>query len=364
MPSALHITYSFLPLKGGADIYLYLLYRTLEEKGFQQRVLQKRSGVAHPCIYNFPPLPSLKGHDFWLYPLFLLPYAPLLAKHDLLIIHYSPYFLPVLWHKRTITISHGVTWDDAPHKPSAKLKKALARLSFRRSTAFVANDTFFLREMGVSLPPGERKFQEIMPLRWFIPNCVDEEAFSPRSEAPKEVILVPRNLYFSRGVHIAIQAFDLIKKEIPSFSLWIAGGLGQVGYANYLKDLVRERGLEDRVKFLGSIPWKRMRSLYNQASICLIPSLYGEGTSLSALEAMASGVATISTSVGGLADLPTEKCQPNPQSLSESILKVLPRAKEIGERQREMVREEFSLKKWRESWLEVVERTIMRKEER
>lgn len=253
-----------------------------------------------------------------------------------------------------------MTWDDAPHSRAGRIKKWFAKFAFEKATSFVANDTFFLREMGVEISAGERKFEEVAEGRWFIPNCVDTKLFTRSPERNGEAIIVPRNLYFPRGIHLAIEAFAQIKDKLPSTHMLIAGDIGQVKYARYVFQRTSELNLEERVKFLGHIPWERMVELYKEAGLCLIPSLYGEGTSLSALEAMASGVATISTNAGGLSDLPTIKCEPNPSSIAEKILEVFPRRVEIGEWQREIVLREFSLDLWGQAWQKVVKSTLNR----
>ncbi|MGB9876190.1 MAG: glycosyltransferase family 4 protein [bacterium] len=353
-----HITYSYYPIRGGADVYLDNLFKLLANEGYKQEVFQKWEKHIPHYIHSYPPLPRLKGHSFWLVPLFVALQAPRFSKYNLLLIHYSPYFFPLRWHPRTIVISHGVVWDDFPRSTASKIKKWFAKFAFEKSSAFVANDSFFLREMGINISPGEKMFSQVLPSRWLIPNCVDTSFFSPPQERAGMDIIVPRNLYFSRGVHLAIQSFSLIKRDIPSVRLLVAGGLGDPGYALSLFKITDELGLKGRVRFLGHIAWEDMRLLYHRAGICLIPSLFGEGTSLSALEAMASGVATISTSIGGLADLPTVKCQPNPTSLAEKILEIYPKREELGEWQRKQVLENFSLDLWRQAWLNVVKSTL------
>ncbi len=355
-----HITYSYLPLKGGADIYLYNLFQLLKEKGYEQEVYQRWNKNLPPYVNPLFPLPRLGGRDFWLLPLFLFLVAPRLPRYAVLVIHYPPYFLPLRWHKGTIVISHGVTWDNAPHSRAGTVKRWLAKFAFEKSTSFVANDTFFFKEMGLEISPGERKFEEVAQNRWFIPNCVDARLFSPPQKRKGDAIIVPRNLYFSRGIHLAIEAFAQIKDKLPSTYMLVTGGLGQPAYAWNLLEKTKELGLEGKVKFLGHISWDKMVELYKEASLCLVPSLYGEGTSLSALEAMACGVATISTNVGGLLDLPTIKCEPTAYSLAEKIVEVYPQRGEIGEWQRGIVLQEFSLDLWRQAWLKVVKSTLNR----
>ena len=46
-----------------------------------------------------------------------------------------------------------------------------------------------------------------------------------------------------------------------------------------------------------------MYRLYLKTDICVIPTLYSEGTSLSAIESMAAGCAIVATRIGGLTDI-------------------------------------------------------------
>jgi glycosyltransferase involved in cell wall biosynthesis len=87
----------------------------------------------------------------------------------------------------------------------------------------------------------------------------------------------------------------------------------------------------------------------------LIPSVAGEGTSLSALEAMACGVATITTGIGGLADLPAVKCAPNAESLAETMREVYRDRAAIGAQQLARVRETFTRRRWEDAWARVIE---------
>ena len=73
-----------------------------------------------------------------------------------------------------------------------------------------------------------------------------------------------------------------------------------------------------------------MRAVYSAARVTVIPSICGEGTSLSALESMACGTPVVATAVGGLPDLPAWLAEPNPEALSEAILRVLARRDEVA----------------------------------
>lgn len=348
------LTYSCTPPVGGADVYAVLLHSTLSAEGYDCVVYQATSPegcqwarqIRGPC-----------GRSFWAAPLGLRRLRRELEGYDILIAHYANYHWAVDWHPRTILISHGVWWDDRPRALRSRIKRALTRRAYRLATAVVANDTFFFREMGLGVQPGTAPHSAIEPGRWYLPNGVDTDLFRPSPSKPhssEPVVLVPRNLYRNRGVHLAIEALALLRREVPA-RMTVVGAVGQPEYARACEALVRRLGLSSCVQFAGPVPWERMPEVYQSVTVTLVPTVCGEGTSLAALESMASGVPCVGTAVAGLLDLPLVHCEPTPQGLSTGLLHALESADEIASRQRAAVVREFTLARWRASWLGVVE---------
>ncbi|MBM3497481.1 MAG: glycosyltransferase family 4 protein [Armatimonadetes bacterium] len=352
------LTYSYRPIIGGADAYADLLCSTLRGRDHEVWVYQRAAETDDPFVRAAPGWQArLRPRDFWLVPYWLRLRRGELRAMDALIAHYPNYCRAGYFHPRLIGLSHGVTWDDEPGAWRSQQKRALAREAYRRCSRFVANDTFFLREVGVDIAPGEGAFQEVEPGRWFIPNCVDTVRFSP-PDAPDQrapLITVPRNLYRNRGVHLAVEAFTRIAAEWPEWTMEIVGADGQADYAAEVRALVRRLGLSDRVWFAGGVPWHAMAPVYGRARVCLIPSLCGEGTSLAALEAMACATATVVTTAGGLPDLPAIHCDPSADALTQALRKVLPGWREAGQTQRAAVTAGFALEHWQAAWARVVE---------
>jgi len=185
-------------------------------------------------------------------------------------------------------------------------------------------------------------------------NGADTARFQPSPPVPElsalSPILVPRNLFPNRGIHLAIQAFALFLREHPNTTLLIVGGGGQPRYLEQLRHLVEHLGLAERVVFHGPVPHGDLPAIYASAHLTLIPSLCGEGTSLAALESMACSTATICTDVAGLRDLPGPHAPPTPEGLAEVMLRVYPERDRVGEEQRRQVLAEYSLDRWRECW--------------
>jgi glycosyltransferase involved in cell wall biosynthesis len=356
-----HITYTYLPLVGGGDVYVENLRRALAARGHRQLVIARASSADAPWLVPAPnPLRGLPG-EFWTHLLGLAARAAVIRAQDAVIAHYPVYALAaavVGGRTRVVGLSHGVTWDDRPGALRSRVKRALARAAFRRCAAFVANDSAFLREMGLEVAPGDRFFEQVAPGRWFIPNCVDPERFRPNRGWDKlrtlRPIVVPRNLYFNRGVHLAIAAFARFRRVHPEARLVVVGAPSRRDYARRLRWQVRALDLRDEVLFWGPVPHADMPAVYASAEMVIIPSVAGEGTSLSALEAMACGAATLSTDIGGLADLPTEHCAPDAASLAQAMARVYEQRAEIGARQREQVRQTFRRERWEDAWASVI----------
>ncbi|MGQ9731328.1 MAG: glycosyltransferase family 4 protein [Candidatus Zipacnadales bacterium] len=351
------LTYSYKPILGGADAYAELLCNILRARGHEVWVYQRAAQVDDPLVRTAPSWQArFRPRDFWIAPYWLKGRRPELEGMDVLIAHYPNYCAAVAWHPRLVGLSHGVTWDDAPHSWRGRRKRRMAEWAFERCTRFVANDTFFLREMGLSIAPGERPFEEIVPGRWFIPNCVNIDVFKPSPNITRlPHIIVPRNLYRNRGVHLAVEAFAAIANEFPGYKMRIVGTVGQSRYTAEVNNLIHRLGLAQRIHLEGGKSWLHMPAEYARARVCLIPSLCGEGTSFAALEAMACATATVTTNVGGLPDLPSVHCPPCTEALAATLRDILVRWRVVGEQQREAVTRNFSLERWRQAWTQVVE---------
>jgi len=218
-----------------------------------------------------------------------------------------------------------------------------------------------LRHLGLNIQAGINEFQQVEENIWYIPNCVNLEQFKPSGVERKNVILVPRNIRYGRGIHLAIQAFYKFLQNCDYYShyeMWIAG-TGQLGrYYRYCQKLINDLKLENNIKFLGHIPWQSLDEYYNQVKLTLIPTIELEGTSLSAIESMACKTPTVSTSIGGLNDLPTLKTSLEPENIANKMAEALGNWDYYSQSQYEKVLTTFNLNRWKVAWLKVIEETL------
>lgn len=128
--------------------------------------------------------------------------------------------------------------------------------------------------------------------------------FRAPSRPPKRLLFAGR-LVRHKGPLNAIRAFALVNERRPQaeLSLSIAGAESDPAFSEMLREHVRSQGLSDRIAFLGRLPPESMPEIYRSHEVLLFPSEWGEPFSIGLLEAMASGLAVVSTRTGGSAEL-------------------------------------------------------------
>lgn len=131
-----------------------------------------------------------------------------------------------------------------------------------------------------------------------VPNIVNLERFSASTEEGRTAphILVARNLEAIYDNATALRAFAIVAAIHPQARLVVAGS-GPLRAD--LEQLAEKLGVAQAVTFTGRVDNAGMAALYRSANIMLNPSLV-DNMPNSVLEALASGVAVISTNVGGV----------------------------------------------------------------
>ncbi len=134
------------------------------------------------------------------------------------------------------------------------------------------------------------------------PNAVDSDLFAPpeaRPEGPLRVGFVGR-LIQNKGPQYLLEAIPELLKLRPDTEFWFAGdGPLREG----LEAEVERLGIADNVTFLGVR--SDIADLMRRCDIFVRPSLM-EGMPLTVLEAMASGLPTVATPVGGTGEIVIE----------------------------------------------------------
>jgi N-acetylglucosaminyldiphosphoundecaprenol N-acetyl-beta-D-mannosaminyltransferase len=139
---------------------------------------------------------------------------------------------------------------------------------------------------------------------------------------------------------VVYPALALAEMGDPDRSRFLLLHAGKGGERGDIERIIRENHLEENVRLLGGQGPDAIRELYLLADIVLVPSVHSENveeaTSLSALEAMASGRPLIAGAVGGLAEMVVDGVNgllvpADPKALAAAILRVAA-APELGSR--------------------------------
>jgi len=136
-------------------------------------------------------------------------------------------------------------------------------------------------------------------------NGIDPDFWCPPAvpRTSGRTILCAGRLEKVKGIDIMISAFVQIATAVPDAQLVIAGRGSQ---REALERQVAEKGLTDRVRFLGLLDRDALRAAYHDADLFVMPSR-SEGFPVALLEAMATGLPFVASDVGGAGEIATEK---------------------------------------------------------
>ena len=140
-----------------------------------------------------------------------------------------------------------------------------------------------------------------------IPAGVDLNQFKPieKRQARRtlglcedwKIILSVGRIEPLKGLDILLGAMALLEDKARTRLLIVGGNEGDIEFER-LKRIATNLGLQDMVRFTGTVPQADLPLYYSAADVFVLPSYY-ESFGLVALEAMACGAPVISARVGG-----------------------------------------------------------------
>ncbi|MEU6888798.1 glycosyltransferase family 4 protein [Streptomyces viridosporus] len=148
-----------------------------------------------------------------------------------------------------------------------------------------------------------------------LPPGVDEKTFHPGSGGDevrarlgltdRPVVVCVSRLVPRKGQDTLIRAMPAILAAEPEAVLLIVGG---GPYEKDLRDLARQTGVADSVRFTGSVPWEELPAHYGAGDVFAMPcrtrrgGLDVEGLGIVYLEASATGLPVVAGDSGGAPD--------------------------------------------------------------
>lgn len=296
----------------------------------------------------------VKGDFLWS-QLFLPIYLYLKKEMDVFFspAHYAPRFCPV----PTVVTIHDLSFF---YYPDEFLKKDLYQLK---------NWTQYSIEKANKIIAVSKNTKKDVMNYYHIPKNKIEVIYNGFSDAippplrggisphQKPYILYVGTIQPRKNLDTLITAFHLLLKEKSDYSLVIAGKKGWL--YEKIFDHVKILNLEDKIIFTGYISDEEKATLYENASLFVLPSLY-EGFGIPILEAMNSGCPVISSLSSSLPEIGGDAClyfdPKNPKELKEKMIHVIENSefrKELVKKGKERV-QLFSWQKCGQETLQVI----------
>lgn len=266
-----------------------------EQDGFQ---------VFYPRFFSLPGL--LKGLDGFFMALGCLPVFYKLKrefKFNIIDAHFAypdGYAATLLgqWFKVPVTIT--LRGTEVPLSRMPERKERMLTALKRAARVFSVADSLKQHVVSIGADPGKILV---------VGNGVDSEKFYPLEKAAaRQSLAIPADarvlvsvggLVERKGFHRVIEVLPEIIKSYPDLIYLIVGGGGPEGDIRLqLEEQVKNSGIEDNVRFLGSLPPEQLKVPLSASDVFVLATA-NEGWANVFLEAMACGLPVITTDVGG-----------------------------------------------------------------
>lgn len=351
---------------GGIQTYIHNLIPVLREEGYEVSVYQCS---LHPFTRTFG---GATVHGIGLrYQLGrqsqlargLFRYAKdfICAKDDLLIFGSATCVVPCKGYN-SVAIQHGIFWD-IPLSRSCSVLRYFRHyvgkcwLSWRRYRervmpvrTLVCVDHNFVNWLRASFPYPQVRLRVVCNFS-SVPDTLPQ-----KPDGPVHIIFA-RRFFQYRGTRLFADAVARLLRENDAVRVVIAGDGPD---APYLHEKLRD--VADRVEFT-MYSCDESLSVHSRMHIAVVPTLGSEGTSLSLLEAMASGCAVVCTNVGGMTNIVLDHhngllISPEEDALYEALSELVADAglrKRLGACAYQTVCDSFSLGVWQKCWRSVIQ---------
>jgi glycosyltransferase involved in cell wall biosynthesis len=334
MPRICLLTETYHPLVGGGETQARTLAEGLVAQGWQVFILTRRHDAALPRreivggvpVYRIGP----SGAAHWKKWGLLFSAAPALwrlrREYDLIfvsgfrVVGVTAVLLAKLLGKKVILKADSLGEMSGDFftgglarfglRPNSLLFRAFLGLRnriLRRADRFVAISTVVAEELqahGVSAGQIER-----------IPNSVDNGRFHPVNEPEKlalrrqlglpveaQIVIYTGRLVRYKGLPLLLRVWqEIVARHENAYLLLVgSGGLDIDNCEAELRDYIAAHQLQESVGLTGNV---RNVAQYLQAADIFVFPTENEAFGISLIEAMACGLAVVSTAVGGLKDL-------------------------------------------------------------
>ncbi len=361
-----HIIYNYLTSDGtkvsigGVQTYITHLIPLLKESHYAITIYQRSAQDFHQEYFDYDVygIKLENSNDKAIAnQLSLFAFQHIDAKQDILI-YGTDFLITSKAPCRSIAIQHGIAWDIPSDTYSnwryfkhyvGKCKIAwetIQRIS--KVDQLVCVDYNFVNWHRAIAPYSKTK-------HIVIPNFSAIPPSFPRKNNSSVQIIFARRLFTYRGTRLFANVAEKILTQHPNINITIAGTGPDESYM---------RKKLEKFNHVEFITYDSQESLmiHEDKDIAVVPTLGSEGTSLSLLEAMASGCAVVCTNVGGMTNIVLDGyngiiINPEEEPLLialETLITDCTFRTKLQENAFATVKEAFSLETWQKRWLQVI----------
>lgn len=302
---------SYLPRLGGAEMHAFKLGLFLQREGHEVRIFTSEPGKESEDQKS--PFPVIRG-KYSRKPRAILEFYKKLYRE----VKWADMVYSVYCHKIAAAVGLIRFLQPVPQVISlqgrgildlpgnnwffAKLHTFYRCLSLKRADKILASCLEF-----VDIAKRYTSADKIL----YLPNALDVEEFSVRlrnySILPfdlkgRKMAVTVRRLVPKNGIQFLIEAISYVVKNFQN-ALFFIIGWGRL--EDYLKNRVKELGIEKYVYFAGRIENNVLPDFLGLADLVIFPST-AEATSIACLESMALGKPILASKVGGFPEMVQE----------------------------------------------------------
>jgi glycosyltransferase involved in cell wall biosynthesis len=253
------------------------------------RTLQLFGGWGGASMFQLPPaqIPGVVQHNVAAIARAVDEWKPdvcLFGNLDLL----GPQCLPALL-ERNVPVVHYLAGAEPGYPPKDMPRSPLYR-------AATASDWLRSHLIG--------KGYAAQPATVVYPGALVSDFAMPVEPARRRLRIAFASLVVPhKGAHVLVNALSQLAARGVDYHCTIAGGTTQPAYVEALRGAVSKAGLVARFAFPGNLGRQELKDLYGRTNVLVFPSQVEETFGITPVEAMAAGLAVVSTALGGGAEI-------------------------------------------------------------
>ncbi|EKD34313.1 MAG: glycosyl transferase, group 1 [uncultured bacterium] len=236
-------------------------------------------------------------------------WLPLVVRRSKVEVLWSPGYTAPFWaHCPQVVTVHDLQYKSHPDDLS-RLERltldTLVRMACKKCDKIIAVSEFSKNEIvrfGFA-PPGKiaAVLEGVDPSFGVeMPVSAAPDELQPVLSSTKPYILTVAHTYPHKNVHLLVEAFGSIYKEIPHNLVIV--GKERLGESAVRQAVGRLPCLERLIRFQNGVSFDSLKHLYRHADVFVLPSVY-EGFGLPVLEAMMAGTPVVSSRMASIPEV-------------------------------------------------------------